>query len=35
MIKEYCEDQLTRQSVADFLKKEQGWTSVYAFEKHK
>lgn len=33
MTKDYSEDQLIQRSAAEFLEKELGWTSVYAFDK--
>lgn len=33
MAKDYSEDQLIQKSTAEFLEKELGWTSVYAFDK--
>ncbi len=32
MSKDYSEDQLIQKSTADFLEKELGWKSVYAFD---
>ena len=33
MSKDYSEDQLIQKSTAEFMEKELGWTSVYAFDK--
>ncbi|MCR5068336.1 MAG: type I restriction endonuclease subunit R [Prevotella sp.] len=33
MAKDYSEDQLIQKSAAEFMEKELGWTSVYAFDK--
>ena len=33
MSHDYSEDQLIQQSAAEFMEKELGWTSVYAFDK--
>ena len=32
MSRDYSEDQLIQKSTADFMEKELGWTSVYAFD---
>ena len=32
MAKDYSEDQLIQKSTAEFMEKELGWKSVYAFE---
>ena len=33
MAKDYSEDQLIQKSTADFMEKELGWTSIYAYDK--
>ena len=30
---DYSEDQLIQKSTADFMEKELGWTSIYAYDK--
>ena len=32
MSKDYSEDQLIQKSTADFMEKELGWKSIYAFD---
>ena len=35
MAKEYSEDQLIQKSTAEFMEKELGWKSIFAFDQEK